>query len=255
MMKTMTAILSVAILSGCANFGQQEVTVDESSETTEIIPEETGRQITQRDSDDTPVANDPYYAPVEPSKAAVPVQITGSLFNDSTSTDLYSYAPKFQVGDIINVVLEEESVATKSASTNLSNDNTYNLDPIKIPGGNLTVNDKEVELGVSQDQTFGGESGSSQSHSLSAKMTVSVIEVLNNGNLLVRGEKWLLINNGKEYIRLTGIIRPRDVTEDNSVDSYQVADSRIEFSATGEHAEMQTRGWLSSLFSGSLWPI
>lgn len=213
------------------------------------------RQVTETTDNSSPVPGDPYYAPIEPRKAPIQLEITGSLFNAQVSTDLYSYAPKFSLGDTINVVLNEETVATKSANSNLSNANNYTLDPIVVPGGNLTVNEKEVELGISQEQDFDGTSGSSQSHKLSGRITVSVIEILNNGNLVVRGEKWLVINNGKEYIRLTGIIRPLDISEENSVDSYQVADSRIEFSATGEHADMQTRGWLSTLFSGSLWPI
>jgi len=248
-------LLSITLLSGCANLIGQVDEIPVVSQINQIAQEKPRSQITQRNNTDVAVPGDPYYAPIEPSKAAVPLQITGSLFNDKLAYDLYSYAPKFKIGDTINVLLKEDTVATKSAKTNLSNQNDYNLNPIKIPGGNLSVNGNDVELGVSQDQAFDGSSGSSQSHNIKGRITVSVIDVLNNGNLVVRGEKWLVINNGKEYIRLTGIIRPLDIAEDNSIESYQVADSRIEFSATGEQAEIQTRGWLSSLFSGSLWPI
>ncbi|GLS90045.1 flagellar L-ring protein [Psychromonas marina] len=213
------------------------------------------RQITGSTNNASPLPGDPYYAPIEPRKTPVQLEVTGSLFNSHISTDLYSYAPKFALGDTINVLLEEETVASKSAKSNLSNDNNFTLDPITVPGGNMTVNGKVVELGVNQEQAFDGQSGSSQRHNLMGRITVSVVDVLNNGNLVVRGEKWLVINNGKEYIRLTGIIRPLDISEDNSVRSFQVADSRIEFSGTGDHADIQTRGWLSSLFSGSLWPI
>ena len=255
MMIKPAAMLCITLLSGCSTFVEKVSEIPEISQILETTEEKSRSEITQRDNGKIAIPDDPYYAPIDPSKSAVPVQVTGSLFNDNLAYDLYSYAPKFKIGDTINVLLQEETVATKTAKTNLSNQNNYNLDPIKIPGGNLSVNGNDIELGVSQDQAFDGSSGSSQSHNIQGRITVSVINVLNNGNLVVRGEKWLLINNGKEYIRLTGIIRPLDVSEDNSIESYQVADSRIEFSATGEQAEIQTRGWLSSLFSGSLWPI
>jgi len=248
-------ILSITLLTGCSTYIEEVASTPEVNQVNQASQNTSRTQITERNNTDVAIANDPYYAPIDPRRSPAQVEVTGSMFNDNLSYDLYSYAPKFKIGDTINVLLQEDAVANKSASTNLSNENSYNLDPIKIPGGNLSVNGNDVELGISQDQGFDGESGSSQSHNIKGRITVSVIDILNNGNLVVRGEKWLVINNGKEYIRLTGIIRPLDVSLDNSIETYQVADSRIEFSATGEHAEVQTRGWLSSLFSGSFWPI
>jgi len=251
-MDKLTIVLCLALLSGCSAVVDS---VDTFTEEVQEKQDKLHRQVTESTNNSSPIPGDPYYAPIEPRKNPMPLEITGSLFNPQISSDLYSYAPTFALGDTINVILSEETVASKSATSNLSNENNYNLDPITVPGGSMTVNGKVVELGMGQDQDFEGESGSSQSHKMHGRITVSVIDVLNNGNLVVRGEKWLVINNGKEYIRLTGIIRPLDITEQNSVESFQVADSRIEFSATGEHADVQTRGWLSSLFSGSLWPI
>ena len=247
-----SAVICLTLLTGCSAVVKS---VDTVTEKVQERQDKVQRQVTGSTNDASPVPGDPYYAPIEPRKEPIPLEVTGSLFNPHIATDLYSYAPKFALGDTINVILEEKTVATKSATSSLSNENNFTLDPITVPGGNMVVNGKVVELGVNQEQAFEGDSGSSQRHNLIGRITVSVIEVLNNGNLVVRGEKWLVINNGKEYIRLTGIIRPLDITEDNTVESYQVADSRIEFSATGEHADIQTRGWLSSLFSGSMWPI
>jgi flagellar L-ring protein precursor FlgH len=109
-----------------------------------------------------------------------------------------------------------------------------------------------VELELSKALGFDGSSGADQKHSLSARITVSIVDILNNGNLKVRGEKWLVINNGNEYMRFTGTVRPLDVSEDNTVESAQVADTRIEFSATGDHATVQKQGWLSSFLGSSL---
>jgi flagellar L-ring protein precursor FlgH len=251
-MNKFIVLFYLAFLPGCSAIVES---IEGVTEKVQEKQDNEQRQVTESTHSSSPIPGDPYYAPIEPRREPAPIEVTGSLFNIHIATDLYSYSPTFALGDTINVLLKEETVATKSAKSNLSNENDYTLDPITVPGGSMTVNGKVVELGMSQDQNFDGQSGSSQRHNLSGKITVSVVDILNNGNLVVRGEKWLVINNGKEYIRLTGIIRPLDISEENSVDSYQVADSRIEFSATGEHADVQTRGWLSSLFSGSLWPI
>ncbi|GDY27046.1 MULTISPECIES: flagellar basal body L-ring protein FlgH [unclassified Agarivorans] len=213
------------------------------------------RQVTVSTDSRSPIPDDPFYAPIEPSPAADPVIVTGSMFNSNTSRSLYSYTPPFALGDTITVMLEEEATATKSASSNLAKENSYKLDPVTVPGGSLTINGKVVELEMSQKQDFDGTSDANQRHRLSGRITVSVVDILNNGNLVVRGEKWLVINNGKEYMRFTGIVRPLDVGENNSIGSYQVADARIEFSGTGDHADVQTQGWLSSFLGGSMWPL
>ncbi len=251
-MKKLLIIISAILLTACTTI---EKGVDTVTEKAQQRQDKKHRQVTETSDESSPIPNDPYYAPIEPRKAPVPLETTGSLFNTHNSYDLYSYAPKFALGDTITILLKEDATATKSAKSDLSNENSFTLDPISVPGGKMTVNGKVVELDVNQEQAFGGRSGSTQKHNLVARITVSVVDILNNGNLVVRGEKWLVINNGKEYIRFTGIVRPLDITEQNSVDSYQVADSRIEFSGTGEQADVQTRGWLSSFFSGSLWPI
>lgn len=242
----------VIILTGCATAQQ---TGEKIADNAQKKVDNSQRQVTTSTDDHSPVPDDPFYAPVDPAPKAKHVIPTGSAFNPSTSTSLYSYEPAYSVGDTVTVVLTESASAQKSATTDMSHNNDYNLDPITVPGGKLTVNGNTVELGMKQSRNFDGKANSAQSHTLSGKITVSVIDVLNNGNLVVRGEKWLVINNGKEYIRLTGIIRPKDVTEANTVESSQVADARIEFSGTGDQAHTQTQGWLSRIFSGSLWPF
>ena len=79
--------------------------------------------------------------------------------------------------------------------------------------------------------------------------------VVINGNLLVRGEKWIMLNNGNEYIRITGLVRPEDVSSENSVSSQRVANARIHYGGTGDLANTQEQGWLTSFFNGPWWPI
>ncbi|WP_427983659.1 flagellar basal body L-ring protein FlgH [Agarivorans sp.] len=247
-----TVLCSIILLAACSTVSD---TVEQVAENVQQQQDQSQRQVTVSTDQRSPTPDDPYYAPIEPSPAADPVIVTGSMFNSNTSRSLYSYTPPFALGDTITIILEEEAIATKSASSNLGKENGYQLDPIKIPGGNLTINGRVVELEMKQKQDFEGSSDANQRHRLSGRITVSVVDILNNGNLVVRGEKWLVINNGKEYMRFTGIVRPLDVAEDNSIGSYQVADARIEFSGTGDHADVQTQGWLSSFFGGSLWPL
>lgn len=256
-MLRLSLIFSVMWLSACVSSGQSADEVEEAllagaEQAAEVTDSTTSS--TQATEDVTEAyPDDPYYAPVQPSLRAEPVRVTGSLFNDESSRSLYSYVPNFNLGDTITVVLEEEATATKSASSTLGSETSYTLDPITIPGGQLQIGGNVVELGVNQTNDFDGEADANQQHTLSGKITVSVVDVLNNGNLVVRGEKWLVINNGKEFIRLTGIVRPKDVSIDNSIGSYQIANARIEFSGTGEHADTQTQGWLSSLFGSDSW--
>jgi flagellar L-ring protein precursor FlgH len=82
-----------------------------------------------------------------------------------------------------------------------------------------------------------------------------VVQVLANQNLLVRGEKWLTLNNGDEYIRLTGVVRPADVSPTNEIASTKIANARIQYSGTGSFATAQEEGWLSGFFSSEYWPF
>ncbi|WP_026957829.1 MULTISPECIES: flagellar basal body L-ring protein FlgH [Aliagarivorans] len=248
----MLALSSVLLISGCSTIADGASQVSEGAQKREDNRE---RQVTVSTDQRSPIPDDPFYAPVEPRPTPADIIVTGSVFNTGSSRSLYSYTPPFSLGDTITVLLQEEASATKSATTQMGRNSSYTLDPIGVPGGNLSINGKVIELDMNQEQDFDGSAGSDQSHRLNARVTVSVVDILSNGNLVVRGEKWLVINNGKEYLRFTGIVRPRDVSEQNTVNSYQVADARIEFSGTGDQADTQTQGWMSSFLNGSMWPF
>ena len=86
-------------------------------------------------------------------------------------------------------------------------------------------------------------------------MWVSVVQVLPNGNLMVRGEKWLMLNNGNEYIRVTGVLRPEDINSDNTVSSQRIANARIQYGGTGDFSNTQERGWLAKFFNSVFNPF
>ena len=105
------------------------------------------------------------------------------------------------------------------------------------------------------NNSFKGQAKAGQSNSLRGNISVSVVRVLPNGNLSVRGEKWLMLNEGNEYIRITGLVRSEDVNADNTVSSQRVANARIQYSGTGDFANTQERGWLSKFFNGPYSPF
>ena len=102
---------------------------------------------------------------------------------------------------------------------------------------------------------FESEAESLQSNSLSGNITVTVTEVLPNGLLVLRGEKWLRLNQGDEYIRLTGLAREEDVSSDNSIVSTKLADARISYSGTGALASSNRQGWASRFSTACCGPF
>lgn len=200
--------------------------------------------------------DDPDFAPIMPESEDEMVVPTGSLFKQNYVNNIYSDSKAHRVGDIISVILSENTQAQKNAKTELSKENTSALDPIIGLGGTpLTFKNDNIQFGFNQTNEFEGDSKSNQSNSLNGNISVHVLRVLPNGNLMIRGEKWMTLNNGDEYIRLTGVIRAQDISSGNTIVSSKVANARIQYSGTGTFADAQEQGWLSKFFSSSWWPI
>ena len=106
----------------------------------------------------------------------------------------------------------------------------------------------EYGFDISGENDFAGSGGSQANNSFTGTITVSVLEVMNNGNLRVRGEKQIAINQGTEFIRFSGVVNPRTITAQNTVPSTQVADARIEYVGDGYINEAQHMGWLQRFF-------
>ncbi|MBF7072331.1 flagellar basal body L-ring protein FlgH [Glaciecola sp. MH2013] len=201
-------------------------------------------------------ANDPYYAPAVPMMAKDEIVEDGSLFNKGLSNSLYSDVKARRLGDIITVQLSENTNATKSAGTTSSKESTVDLQPIIGFGGNaINIGKEAVQLGLDSSNEFTGDAQANQSNSLQGSISVTVVEVLQNQNLVIRGEKWLTLNNGDEYIRLTGVIRAADISPTNQIESTKIANARIQYSGKGSFAQAQQKGWLTRFFSSTWWPL
>ena len=209
-------------------------------------------------STETPpvTANDPFFAPAMPTIAQPKLVEDGSLFKAGLVNSLYSDVKARRVGDLISVQLRENTNASKSANTSTTKDTGANLSPITGLGGNaLNLGGQAIQLGIASNNTFAGDAATAQSNSLSGNISVTVIEVLPNQNLVIRGEKWLTLNSGDEYIRLTGIIRPADISPDNEIESNKIANARIQYSGTGSFADAQKQSLVSRFFNSKWWPL
>lgn len=199
---------------------------------------------------------DAAYAPTFPVAKQPPQPSNGAIYQAGYSKNMFEDARAHNVGDLITVILQEETQAEKSASTSTAKDNSIELGAPTVFGQQLTHNGNQVlSASVSTATDFSGDGASSQSNSLSGSITVFVSNVLPNGNLVIRGEKRLTLNQGDEYIRLSGIVRPEDVTPENTIGSTKVANAEILYSGNGAIADSNRQGWLSRFFNSPIWPF
>ena len=152
-----------------------------------------------------------------------------------------------RVGDTLTIAIVENTNASKKSATNTgrASNNNFGVTALAgLPGKSFLGS----TLGATSDFSFDGKGESSNNNAFTGTITVTVTEVLANGNLLVSGEKQVGINQGSEYIRLSGIVNPVNLTASNTVSSTLVADARIEYRGSGAVAENQQTGWLTRFF-------
>lgn len=183
----------------------------------------------------------------------------GSIYSNQTSLSLFETPRARRVGDILTVMLVEKTEANKKAENSSTKDSTSVITNPTILGSalNMTALGKGYNLGTNNTGTrdFAADSESKQNNKLSGSISVTVKQVLSNGNMVIQGEKWIEINTGNEYVRLSGMVRPQDITPDNTVASDRVANARIAYSGTGQNHDGQNMGWISKFLWSSLFPF
>ncbi len=198
------------------------------------------------------------YGPVDPIDYSQLPQPPGNggVFVPSSGLALFTDTRAVQVGDIVSVVLVEATTGSKSSDTELDKSSEINLTSPTVFGQPVTVNGRyNLGVDINGASAFSGEAALGQSNSLRGAIAVQVAQVLPNGNLYIQGEKWININQGDEYIRLRGIIRPEDLSPTNTISSTLIADARISYSGTGVIQETNTPGWLTRFFMSPLVPF
>lgn len=195
------------------------------------------------------------YPPAMPSQELSPTAKDGGLYQSATAITLFDDVTARRVGDTITVRLSESTQASKSAQTDASKTSSLDTGNPSLLGTTVTRNaDPILSNSFESSQDFSGDGSSSQSNSLQGNITVTVAEIYPNGNLLVRGEKWLTLNQGEEYIQVAGIVRPADIAANNTIDSFMIADARITYSGNGTVANVNKPGVISKLLM-RFWPL
>ncbi len=176
--------------------------------------------------------------------------VSGGVFS-AESVALTSDARAYRVGDVVTVILQETTQASKRAGTSFNKGSSASVAPLGLLGKTFG----KTGIDISADRSFAGDSTSTQQNALSGALTVIVQEVLPNGLLRVAGEKNMTLNQGEEFLRLKGYLRAADIDSDNQVSSLRVANARIAYSAKGVLADANSAGWLTRFFTGPLMPF
>ncbi|WP_240775743.1 flagellar basal body L-ring protein FlgH [Nissabacter sp. SGAir0207] len=189
-----------------------------------------------------------------PAPAVMAQGGNGSIFQTVQPMN-YGYQPLFEdrrprnIGDTLTIVLQENVSASKSSSANASRSGstTFGFDAVPRYLEGLFGNNRAT-VDSSGDNTFSGKGGANANNTFNGTLTVTVDQVLVNGNLHVVGEKQIAINQGTEFIRFSGVVNPRTISGQNAVVSTQVADARIEYVGNGYINEAQNMGWMQRFF-------
>jgi flagellar L-ring protein FlgH len=194
-----------------------------------------------------PMYDFPEEAPVEPN---------GAIYQTGRAVPLFENTTAHRVGDTITIRLEERTNAEKSSSTTTSKNSSATLAAPIVAGRPVTVNGTEVLSGsLSNESSFDGAGDSKQSNRLEGDITVVVHKRFANGNLYVKGQKWITINQGREFVKVEGIVRPIDVEPDNSVSSTKVANAVLSYGGKGALNDANKPGLLARFFNSPWMPF
>jgi flagellar L-ring protein FlgH len=183
--------------------------------------------------------------PVVP--AELPQAATGGIFNVSTGyAPLYRGLRAHAVGDPLTIRLVEVTNASKSVSSQNSKSGGASITP---PTAGLLSFLNPDALNASSNSSFNGKGSAAQTSALNATLSVTIAEVRSNGTALVKGEKQMLLSQGDEWVRFSGIVRLADVDAENTVVSTRIADARIEYSGKGALQRASRQGWLGRFFN------
>jgi flagellar L-ring protein precursor FlgH len=195
--------------------------------------------------DDMGLRDETVYPPTLPVDNPPPPKTNGSIYQAGHEVSLYEDHIANRVGDILTVRLEEVTQGEKKAKTKTTKLATNAMGAPTLFGGGLNA----LKFNTSSDQEFNGEGESNQQNKLKGTVSVSITRVLSNGNMIVQGESWVTIDQGREYVRLTGIVRREDIEPNNMISSQRIAGARIVYSGSGQVANSSRGGFLTQLLT------
>jgi flagellar L-ring protein precursor FlgH len=211
-----------------------------------------------------PMAHSPQFAPILPVALEKPRMATGAIYNGRQSDNWFGRIRSYTPGDVITVLLNESTQAGRQQSNNLKRESTNDVVPqglttkaLRIPAKIFGSKGEGALDGLNLNTATIESNGTGQADqraTLSGAVSVTVIEVLSNGNLMVRGEKQLALTEGSEIIQVSGIIRPEDISPNNTVQSRRLANAQIAYRGTGDMANATKAGWGTSALM-KFWPF
>tara|TARA_B000000565_G_scaffold253052_1_gene229084 strand:+ start:44 stop:727 length:684 start_codon:yes stop_codon:yes gene_type:complete len=193
---------------------------------------------------------------IYPEPNTQPTRVTGSIMDNGAS--LYpagrAYAAgTVRVGDIVTILLNESAQATRENGLATERVSVNNVTPGVF--GNQTLFDEYANLGeLGSTISSNGTGTAGQSATLTGSISAVVTEVMSNGNLVVFGEKQLELNEGSEYIRVRGVVRPEDIQPNNTILSRRLANAQFSYSGAGELARSTRVPPITNILFG-LWPF
>lgn len=235
----LTAMGSVFLFAGCAGSLQKN---DYREPMTSPPTAQPVRVITPR-------------APADPTMAA-------GLWRNATYRNSFQDLRAHKVGDLITVNIVETSKANKKATTKTGRTSSINAGISNLMGwegkiGKIGVPgefDNETMFKASMENDFDGTGETTRNETMTASVTARVLEVTQNGNLFIKGSRKIQVNNEAQYITLSGLVRPADISPDNTVLSSYIAEASIEYTGSGAVSDKQKPGWLMRAVD-YVWPF
>lgn len=200
---------------------------------------------------------EPSFSPVAPADLRPPAQSSGGIYQAGYDNRLFEDHTARRVGDILTVILNERTASKKNANNEDSKDDTMTMKmpALGIFGLGAALLGKDMKAEMQSSKAFKGTGKTDQSNNLNGQISVTVIELLPNGYLKIRGEKRVTLNQGDEFVRLSGIVRPVDITPANIIDSSRIADATFMYTGEGSMADANTHGWVSRVFNSPWFPF
>jgi flagellar L-ring protein precursor FlgH len=196
-----------------------------------------------------PIVHQPMSArpPAQPAQA----NANGAIYQNTSYRPLFEDRRARFVGDTLTITIAEKTAANKKSGSSAERAGTASI-AVPTVSGLPGKTFQGAALDASTSNKFDGKGAASAANDFTGTITVTVIDVLPNGNLLVSGEKQIAMSQGTEFVRFSGVVNPVTVSAANTVTSTQVADARIEYRANGYIDEAQTMGWLARFFNNVL---
>ena len=180
----------------------------------------------------------------------------GAIYQAGQQMELFADLKARRVGDVLTIVLNETTNASKTATTTTAKTTTVANSAPTIFGQSMTVRGRPIlSTTLNGADAFSGAGTSAQSNSLAGSLTVTVMDVQANGNLVVQGDKTLHLNQGDEFVHISGVVRPADIATNNTVTSDKLADARISYKGKGVVDSSNRMGWLARFFNSAFSPF